>query len=104
MITKQIQNNIRNICDLGFNVAMLNIGNDIEFFTYSSFDPSQSTAALSTDYCTLRGMAVTEFIKIDRMDFNKKSTFNANFMSYIQEQSELQIRFNKFNNYILFSQ
>lgn len=103
MINSQTQNNIMLINKLGFNVAMIKFGAETEFFIFSSFESSQTSSSVSIDYCSMRGIIITDFVSIDRVDFGSESVFNSNFTSYLTNKSELNIKFNKNIEYVLFT-
>lgn len=88
---------------LGFNVAMIKFGAETEFFIFSSFESSQTSSSVSIDYCSMRGIIITDFVSIDRVDFGSESVFNSNFTSYLTNKSELNIKFNKNIEYVLFT-
>lgn len=92
------------INQLGYSIAVLNIGGNYEYILYSTFDPSQSGGSATVDFCTIKGIPITEFITTATIDIRtNEAVFRQNFMNYVKDQDELHIKFNKVIEYMLFT-
>lgn len=84
------------------NIIEVVTGDDTRFFVYGSFESSYTGSSTSVDYCSFKGIEITDFLTVVRSTVNKTVYLQA-FRTFIERAEAFNVKFSKNSSWFSYS-